>query len=229
MDRDRHHKVPGALGERLFVGINRFRNSWDRYHRPEDLRQLLRVFPNVNVAEGYVLDYLLMGGTQSRWIWPYARLDTPESEIPHALNAIPRDQLVQLRGSAEVRHIEIETLYRYLKHPDTPLGLFEYAFFVMEMWATKSESEAVQWLAIRPLFSRHAFENQLRKQASTAKKITRPEIFEPIIIPGSAGGADVNFLAYEGGAWKRIFLMILHIDHHGHITSEPGKVFVNLE
>lgn len=229
MLRNYQGRVPGAIAERLYVGLTRFRKNWDRYRRPEDLRQLVRVFPSVTVAEGYLLDYLPMGGRQERWIWPYALPKVPEPEIPEALNSVPRDQLMRLRGSSQGRHIEIQTLYRYLKYPKTPLGLFEYAVFVMELWATKSETKAPQWLAIRPLFSRHAFENQLRKQGGTVKKISRPEVFDPIANLGTAGGGEVNFLAHEGGAWKRIFRMLLHIDHHGHVRSEAGKVFVNLE
>jgi hypothetical protein len=229
MNREQQGRVPGALAERLYVSIERFRKNWDRYRRPEDLRQLIRVFPSITLAEGVFLDYLPMGGQREHWIWPFVLPQVPEPEIPEVLASIPRDQLVRMRGSSQARHIEIQTLYRYLKYPKTSLGLFEYAVFVMELWATKSASKAQQWLDIRPLFSRHAFENQLRKHGGSVKKISRPEVFDPIAILGTAGGGEVNFLAYQGGAWKRIFKTLLHIDHHGHVRSEAGKVFVNFE
>lgn len=229
MYRDQLQKVPGALAERLFVSINRFRNAWSRYKRPEDLRQLLRIFPNVRTTEGYILDYIPMGGPKSGWIWPFAKREIYDQEdyLPEELDGLARDQLMGMRGTEEGEQIAKMTLYQHLRYPPTQLGIFEYAFFVMELWATKSESKAGDWLNMSFIFSRHRFDTLILKSQST-KRIRRPGVYEPTVQINPAGGGKVQFIAYESRGWKRVIQILLRVDPRGHVKSEPGQVLVDL-
>jgi hypothetical protein len=228
-----HHgrlqKVPGALAERLYVAVQRYRNASSRFKRPEDLRQLIRIFPNVTVAPGYNLDYLPMGGPKSSWIWPFAKAIIREGEqtLPPQLGDLARDQLAAMRGTLEGVQIAKQTLYSHLRYPNTQLGLFEYAFFVMELWATKSEVKASEWLSLSFLFSRHSFDNLILK-SNLAKRIRRPEGFEPMVQLDPEGGGRVQFLAYNAVGWKRAFQVVLIVDSGGHVGSKPGPVLVDL-
>jgi hypothetical protein len=229
MYRDQKQRVPGALAERLYVSIQRYRNAWSRYKRPEDLRQLLRVFPNVRTKEGYVLDYIPMGGPKSGWIWPFAKPQMYEQEdyLPEDLEGLARDQLTSMRWTEEGDQIARKTLYQYLRYPPTQLGLFEYAFFVMELWSTKSESKAADWLNMSFIFSRHRFDTLILKSQAT-KRIRRPDVYEPTVQIDPAGGGKIQFLAYEPRGWKRVLHMFLHVEPSGHVESEPGVVLVDL-
>lgn len=224
MKREQEQKVPGALAERLFASIGRLRRAWPRNRRPEDVYQLTRIFSNVKLSEGFVLDYLSMGGPKTRWIWPYARSQEDEA-IPDALAEIARDQLVGLRESVEAIPIEVQTLYRHLTYSSTPLGLFEYAIFIKELWATKSEVKANDWLSMQLIFSRTGFENWMRKAGEVPKRIDRPTNYEPIV---SSGGREVRFLAYESQVWKRITWINLRVDPSGFVRSSIGKVMVDM-
>ncbi|MCH7587597.1 MAG: hypothetical protein IIC78_06125 [Chloroflexi bacterium] len=227
MKREQERKFPGALAERLFTSMSRLRRAWPRHHRPEDLRQLIRIFPNVKLSEGYVLDYLPMGGPNSRWIWPYAR-PKEDDAIPNTLAAIARDQLIGMRESAQAIPIEIQTLYRHLTYPSTVIGVFEYAIFIKELWATKSEAKENDWLSMQPIFSRASFENWMRKAGEIAKRIDRPANFEPFVemSPGSRG--EVRFLAYESQVWKRITWINLRVDPSGFVRRSVGRVMVDM-
>jgi hypothetical protein len=226
----REHKVQGYQAERLLNAVLRFRHSWDRYTRPDDVEQLLRIFPDVTLSGGYVLDYLQMGGTQSGWIWPYARQAEKRGEegVPKALVSIPRDCLVNLRGTSEMKSIGIRTLYRYLHYPPTPYGLLEYVLFVSELWALKSASKAEDWLDLMPVFTRTAFDRLLLKSTSVAKRIARPESYDPLVRLQPEGGGDVRFLVYQGGPWERIYHLVCSVDRDGYLRTQQGRVFVIL-
>ena len=227
--RDRVQKVPGALAERLYTSIQRYRNAWSRYKRPEDLRQLLRIFPNVTLVEGNILDYIPMGGPKSGWIWPFVvpAIYKGQEYLPEGLDGLARDQLMSMRGTPEGVQIAKQTLYKYFRYPSTQLGVFEYAIFIMELWATKSEVKARDWLNLNLLFSRHSFDNLILKSQS-AKRIRRPDVYEPTVEIDPDGGGRVQFLAYDSAGWKRVIHVRLKTDPGGHVESEPGKVLVDL-
>lgn len=226
---DRLKKVPGALAERLYLSIQRYRKAWSRYRRPEDMRQLLRIFPNVTMTKSYILDYIPMGGPQSSWIWPFAKpvIQEHEEYLPEELEELARDQLMSMRRTPEGKRIAEQTLYKYLRYPSTQLGIFEYAVFIMELWATKSESKAMEWLDLGLIFSRHRFDNLIIK-SQTAKRIRRPGVYEPTVQIDPDGGGKVQFLAYGSKGWKRVFQMLLRVDKGGNVGSEPGIVLVDL-
>ncbi len=227
--RDRMQTVPGALAERLYVAIQRYRNAWSRYKRPEDLRQLIRIFPNVTIKEGYILDYIPMGGPKSSWIWPFAKpiMHEHDEYFPDELAKLARDQLTGMRGTPDGKRIAEQTLYKYLRYPSTQLGIFEYAIFVMELWATKSEEKAREWLNLGLIFSRQRFDSLILKSHS-AKRIRRPGGYEPTVRLDPGRGGKVQFLAYESIGWKRVFYLLLKVDQGGKVEREHGKVLVDL-
>jgi hypothetical protein len=170
-----------------------------------------------------------MGGPKSGWIWPFAKPVIFEAKdyLPEGLDGLARDQLIGMRGTPDGAQIAKQTLYKYFHYPSTQLGIFEYAIFIMELWATKSESKAMDWLSLNLLFSRHSFDNLILKSQS-AKRIRRPGVYEPTVQIEPEGGGKVQFLAYDSTGWKRVLQMLLRIDSGGHVEREPGKVLVDL-
>jgi hypothetical protein len=230
LSQAREQKIPGHHAERLFDGIERFRKGWARYHRPDDVNHLLRLFNKVTIQRGYMLDYLPVGGLASGWIWPYARKAEPTAVAapPLALTAIARDRLISMRGSGELRRVEVDTLYAFLSCEPSAHGLFEYAVFVSELWATKSASRAGDWLDLVPIVTRRHFDNIIRKAADRLERVSRPSIYEPLArLDGSRSG-EVRFMVFQGGAWKRITILVLKVDEQGVVRREFGDLVANL-
>jgi hypothetical protein len=220
--------IAGYQAERLFESIERFRRSWSRFHRPDDVNQLLRLFSHVSLPPGYKLDYLPMGSGATGWIWPYARPgDSGHIGPPAALASLARDELFAKRGSGELRRLEVETLYRHMSYEASPVGLFEYALLISELWATKSASRAGEWLGYQPLVTRRAFEAVLRRESSGLRRVARPDSYDPRVILAAAGG-QVLFMVYQGGAWKRISMLACLVDGDGYVRRELGDLIANL-
>lgn len=222
-------RVPGNQTERLFDSLQRFRHAWPRYHRPDDLRHLLSLFPHVSLEQGYELDYLPMGGTPTVWIWPYARRAGGSEEGPPAvLSGVDRDRLSGLRRSDASRRMEVESLYRRLSFDRSPIGLFEYAFFINELWATKSASKASDWLDMEPIFTRRRFDEVLRRSGTHPLSVKRPDVYDPSAqLKGGASG-EVDFMALQGHAWKRIVSMRIAVENDGLCLTKVGPLIANL-
>ncbi len=222
-------RVPGYHAERLFDNLFRFRKAWSRYHRPDDVRHLLSLFPRVTLESGYELDYLPMGGTPTVWVWPFVRrVGTREDNLPEMLAGIDRDRLAGMRGSEAGRKIEAGTLYRFLSFEKTATGLFEFAVFVNELWATKSAARAGDWLDMEPVFSRRVFDDILRRSAGQPPRVTRPDVFDPTAQWSAEGGGEVSFLIHPGGGYRRITELRLVVEPVGSVRREMGKVIANL-
>lgn len=226
----REQKVPGHHAERLFDGLERFRRGWARHHRPDDVNQLLRLFNKVSIRRGYILDYLPVGGLRAGWIWPYARKadPTPDSGPPLVLTAMARDRLISMRGSGELRRVEVDTLYAYLSYEPSPHGLFEYAVFISELWATKSAAKAGDWLDLVPIVNRRQFDSVLRKSGDHVQRVIRPSVYDPMARLDREKGGEVRFMVFQGGAWKRITNLILKVDEQGAVHREFGDLVASL-
>ncbi|HEX9798443.1 MAG TPA: hypothetical protein VGA52_16040 [Anaerolineales bacterium] len=226
----KEERVPGYRLDQTLTAVGRFRQSWNRYHRPDDVSHLLRLFRKVSLQRGYELDYLPMRRGDMRWIWPFARLSQPGSptEPPPALRAIPPDRLAAEKRGGSLHMIEIETLYRHLAYEHSAEGLAEYAFFLNELWATKAPEREAAWLAIEPLVVRHAFDAVLRREAKNLVRVARPVAFDPLAILGEAGGT-LSFLAFEAGPWKRIVRIELTVEADGAVAWEPVEVVASLK
>jgi hypothetical protein len=223
-------RIPGYRAEERMEAVRRFRRLWRRYQRPDDVNYLLRQFPRVSIQDGYALDYLSLGGRDTGWIWPFARRaeTRPPATAPDPLGSIPLDRLAMMRGRDDALPLEAESLYRFLEYERSPLGLFEYALFVQELWATKSEAKAAEWLDLQPLFVKHRFDSILRTEVRRIVRFTRPKTFDPTSRPGEQGGGEVSFLVFQGGPWKRIHTLHLSVDPKGWVRSRPGEVLASL-
>jgi hypothetical protein len=213
----------------MLEAVKRFRTNWMHYHRPEDVNQLLRLFPAVHLPRGFMLDYLPVGGVETGWIFPFARREAVtegESAVPAELAAMERDRLAGKRGSGELRRMEVEYLYRHLTYEPTHTGLFEYAFFISELWATKSASKARDWLDLDPIFTRRQFDAVVRA-ARQVTRVIRPETCDPLARLASSGG-EAEFIVYQGAAWKRIFQLRLTVHPDGSVSRDPGDLLANL-
>ncbi len=224
--RPESQKVPGHRADYLLQKVRRFRGMWGRYHRPDDVNHLLRIFPHLSIERGYILDYIRIGGSSEGWIWPYARKE--REGPPTRLTSIHLDKLATQRDSGELRRTEVETLYRYLDYERTAEGLFEYAFFISELWATKSASKAAEWLSMDPLFTRWHFDSVLRKAGRRVVRVSRPASYDPEVTFDPEGGGEVRFLVYSGGPWKRITFFSCWVDAQGSVRREPGELVANL-
>ena len=223
--------VPGYRAEERLEAVQRFRRLWGRYPKPEDVNALLKQFPHVSVRADYMLDYFLIGGRQAGWIWPYARRAEAHfaSQPPDALSAVPLDRLAALRGRDEALELEANHSYQFLEHEPSPQGLFEYAFFVKELWATKSEAVAADWLALQPLFVKHRFQAVLRAEARHLVRFTRPKSFDPTSRVEPQGGGRVSFLVFESGPWRRISYRTLIVNPKGWVRDQSGEVIASLK
>jgi len=223
-------RIPGYRAEERMEAVLRFRRMWGRYRRPDDVNQLLKQFPRVSIQNGLMLDYLSLGGKGASWIWPYARQAKvrQSAEIPEPLASVPRDRLAGMRGSDQALPLEVESLYRFLEYEQSPLGLFEYALFVQELWAVKAEAQAAEWLDLKPLFVKYRFDSILRTEARRIVRITRPKTFDPMSRPAPEGGGEVSFLAFQGGPWKRIHTLHLKVDPKGWVRMRAGDVLASL-
>ncbi len=224
-------RIPGYRAEERMEAVFRIRRLWSRYERPDDVNQLLRQFARVSILDGFMLDYLSLGGKEASWIWPFARpTNTRQApDVPEPLAGVPSDRLAGLRGNAEGLALEAESLYRYIDYEKSPLGLFEYAVFVRELWATKSAAQAAEWLDLQPIFVKHRFDSILRSEARRIVRFSRPKTFDPVSRLSPGGGGEVSFLVYQGGPWKRIHTLNLTVDPKGWVRTRTGDVLVSLK
>jgi hypothetical protein len=223
-------QLPGHRAERLLESVLRFRKAWPRYHRPEDVAFLMRLFPHVSLKAGYTLDYLTVGMPPESWIWPYARRADAMGDPgpPPALKALGPERLARSRGTGELRRAEVETLYSLLSYPRTADGLFEYAFFISELWAFKSAHRAADWLEASPVFSARRFDEIVRRGAPGAARLPRPASLDPAMSLHPSGGGEVRFLIYREAPHRRLLTLRCRVEPDGFVRREPGEVLAQL-
>ena len=227
MPKSEGEKLPGYRIQPTLEAIQRLRRGWDRHHRPDDLRQLLRLFRKVELRQGYQLDYISLQRGGVRRIWPYARLERNQ-EAPEKLLGIPPDRLADENPGGSLSDVEAESLYQHIDYERSALGLAEYAFFMTELWAFKSKSWAEDWLGLEPLVARHAFESVLRKSPGQLVRVSRPDHYDPTVILEDVGGR-VRFLAYQAKPLRRILQIELQVEASGHVSWQPLEVIASLQ
>ena len=215
MEKDcRYERVPQEPAEEILERILEFRSRYDQYQRPEDVNFLLGLFPHVSLEEGYILDYLLeQSGDAVQQIVPFAR----PADDQDLLFAVPAP------GADED---PVETLYQYLKYERTPQGIFEYAFFVTELWATRASWHAAEWLSSTPVFTRKRFD-ELVEQAEKVDSLSLPEWYGPEAGVGEKGGW-VRFLVYTEMGWERIYYLEIEVDEKGRVEQRAGEIVADL-
>jgi hypothetical protein len=223
-------RLPGYRLQPTLETVQRFRAGWARYHKPDDINHLLRLFRKVELQSNYQLDYLALGRGDVARIWPFARAvkTKDDRDLPKALEAVPPDRMASAEPGGALRQVEVDTLYRYLSYEHSAQGLAEYAFFVPEMWALKSEGWASEWLSLEPLVVRHRFDSVLRKAGSQLVRVARPDHYDPEVVLSPLGGT-VQFIAYQPGPWRRIVRIEIKIDRQGFVSWQTQDVIASLQ
>ncbi|MFP3852733.1 MAG: hypothetical protein ACLFWD_00415 [Anaerolineales bacterium] len=227
MGKSEGERLPGYRIQPTLEAIQRLRRGWGRYHQPDDLKQLLRIFRKIELEQGYQLDYISLRRGGVHRIWPYARSEKSHG-APASLQEIPPDRLANENPGGLLSEVEAETLYRHISCERSPLGFAEYAFFVMELWAFKSQGWADDWLGLEPLVVRHAFDSVLRKSPGRVVRVSRPDHYDPTVIPEDRG-ARVHFMAYQPKPLRRILHIEVQVEASGHVRWQPQEVVASFQ
>ena len=119
-----------------------------------------------------------------------------------------------------------DELYQYLDCESFPEGLFEYAFFVIELWSLRLSRHAADWLESPPIFDVGAF-NRVLSAASTVNALNRPEHFGPEARFG-ADNSRVRFLVHTPMGWERIYYLESLVFSDGFVEQEAGEIVADL-
>lgn len=181
----------------------------------EETGALLSLFPRVGVRDGFVLDYVQ---------------DTTDAGVVQPIRPYVRpadDNSVPILDSDPTREDLVDSLYRYLHYELTPEGLFEYAFFVIELWSLRMSRHAAEWLESTPIFSEAAFD-QVLTGASKVNDVHRPEFFGPLVRPHEEGGGRTRFMVHTPMGWERIYYLESLIAADGFIEQEAGEIVADI-
>jgi|APSaa5957512622_1039677.scaffolds.fasta_scaffold07516_2 hypothetical protein len=208
-----YERVPQEPAEEILKRVLAFRDSYDQYEKPDDVNFLLSLFPQVGLREGYVLDYVLeSAGEAVQHILPYARIEGEEdSLLVVSVAGEPADQ--------------VETLYQYLDYERSPQGLFEYVFFIAELWATRASWHAAEWLSSTPIFTEARFTG-LVDRAEKVDGLSRPDWYGPEAELREAGG-KVRFPVHTEMGWERIYYLEVTVNPQGSTEQVAGAVLAD--
>ncbi len=209
--------LPETSTDGLLDEVLRFRSHYDRYEKPDDINALIGLFPNVSVRDGYLLDYVQAASTEGviQPIRPFARPGGDESWIP----MFDPDEAAQ-------REELVEELYQYLQFEHSAAGLFEYAFFVIELWSMRASRHAAEWLESTPIFTEARFD-QILEKAGRVSDLRRPEHFGPLARIDTEGGR-VRFLVHTPLGWERIYYLESMVYGDGFVDQEAGEIVADL-
>ena len=201
----------------LLESVLEFRTRGLQYDRPDDVNALLGLFPLVSVRKGFILDYIQSEAKSGMRlpIRPFARPDEDDgwepifdpSEVPG------REELV-------------EELYGYLEFEQTPKGLFEYAFFVIELWSVRASRHAAEWLESTPIFTGARFD-EILDGARKVEDLKRPDHFGPSARCDDEGGR-VRFLVHTPVGWERIYYLESMVSADHYVDQEAGEIVADL-
>lgn len=210
--------IPSGPAEELLESVLTFRTTSQDHDRPDDVKVLLDLFPRVSVREGYVLDYLQETTKDGILlsIHPYAR-------------PVDDDSSISLLGPVdEVEHeTAVAELYAYLEYEASPQGLFEYAFFAIELHAHRSGGYAAEWLDSTPIFTQARFDTFVA-QANKVSDLMRPEDYGPRAREENEGGGQAQFMVYTQMGWERIYSLNCRIHADGFVEHEAGDIFADM-
>ena len=199
----------------LLARVVDFREREVRESPTQETAALLSLFPNVTVCDGFRLDFVqeTTSAGVKQPIRPFARPEGDDSWVPLFDPEIERDDLV-------------DQLYKYLEYESTPQGLFEYAFFVIELWSLRLSRHAADWLESTPIFDVGAFDRVL-SAASTVNDLNRPEHFGPEARFGD-DNSRVRFLVHTPMGWERIYYLESLVFSDGFVEQEAGEIVADL-
>lgn len=210
-------EIPSDTAHQLSLQVKSFRERPQPSRPPEDVNALLALFPHVSIRDGYILDYMVETSADGVElpIRPFARPADDDSWMPFYEGDIPeRDELV-------------EQLYQYIHFERTPIGAFEYAYFIIEMWSLRVSRYAAEWLESTPIFNEDTFE-QVLSQVDKVNDLNRPASFAPTARITEDGAGRVRFLAYTPMGWERIYYLESRISADGFVDQQAGEIVADM-
>ncbi len=212
--------ISSAAALDLLARVIEFRQGGSRPTPTEETAALLGLFPSVRVRDGYLLDFSLQTTAAGvmQHIRPFARPASDDSWVP----IFDEESALE-----EQREELVEQLYQYLEYDPTPQGLFEYAFFSIELWSLRLSRHAADWLESTPIFTAQTYDEVLE---SSGKDIEtrRPEHFGPLVEVGAERGGRVRFLVHTPMGWERIYYLESEICSDGFVEQEAGEIIADL-
>ncbi len=208
--------IPSDVAADLLARVCSFRKREAGPSPTEETAALLSLFPGVSLRHGFLLDFAqetTASGVRQP-IRPFVRPQDDDSWVPLFDEEVERDDLV-------------DQLYQYLEFEHSPQGLFEYAFFVIELWSLRVSGHAADWVASTPIFDVTTFD-QVLAAAGTVSDLKRPEIFSPQTQFGDDGGGRVRFLVHTPMGWERIYYLESLVFGDGFVEQEAGEIIADL-
>jgi len=210
--------LPPEPADDILEKVLAFRSGYEQREPGEDLPALLSLFPRVRVRDGYLLEYVQESTSEGVFmpIRPFARPVEDETWRPmfNADGAPGRDELV-------------EELYQYIECEASPEGLFEYAFFAVELWAVRANAQISEWPDSTPIFTEARFD-AIVEGAAKVSDLKRPAHFGPQVRRGEGGGGQVRFLVYTPMGWERIYYLGSKVDAEGFVEQEAGDIVADM-
>lgn len=224
-------KIPQRYAEGMLVQILRWRGEVaadaQRSKKPTEVNEHLSFFPNVSLREGYMLDYVEEGGGVAGWIRPFAK-PTADTLVTRVSPGMPppfeRLSLLGLKDRTEPADDEVERLYQYLDYERSAEGVFEYAFFLLELGAVHADWHAAEWLDSRPVFTKRRFDRFVaRRQAGT----TVPEHYGPWAVVKGDGGVT-RFMVHTPVCHDCIYELVCEVEADGRVSMSRGSIVADM-
>ena len=132
-------------------------------------------------------------------------------------------------GAAEETHrADVpDELYQDLACESSPEGLFEYAFFVIELWAVRASRHAAEWAESTPISTSERFDKYLT-EVSKVIDLRRPRHFGPMARLDEDGGSRVRFLGHPPAGRERIYYLERMALSDGFVDREAGEIAADL-
>ena len=212
--------VAQERAEAVLERVLHFRNNYARFEKPDDVNALLELFSGVHLRSGYVLDYdLVREGEAMTRIRPFARPINSEEAV------LAIDEQPDQEGHGEQA---VETLYQYLSYDKTPTGIFEYVFFVQELWSTRASWHEAEWLASTPIFTQARFD-EIVQGARKVEELKTPAIYGPeAVVDSKTNSGQVRFLVHTPMGWERIYWLEVGVEADGRLDVRAGDIVVDL-
>ena len=207
-----------AASEELLTTVLAFRESYEGYTKPDDVNRLLELFPKVAMRDGYVLDYVQEESKDGVMmpIRPFARPSDERGWVP-LFDA----------GEAPTREDLVDQLYDYVEFEGSAEGLFQYAFFVIELWAVRVSRHAAEWAESTPIFTAERFDRFV-DEAQKVSDLCRPEHYGPLSRLDEGGGGRVRFLVHTPVGWERIYYLESMVFSDGFVDQEAGEIVADM-
>jgi hypothetical protein len=199
----------------LFTRVSDFRERSSGQSSIEESAALLSLFPKVRIRDDFLLDFS-QDKTETGVLLPIRPFVRP----------IADDTWLPLFDSEPEREDLVEQLYQYFDYEKTPAGLFEYAFFCIELWSLRPSREAVDWLESTPIFAETGFDQAL-SAAANVSDLQRPHYFGPLAMLGEGGGG-VRFLVHTPMGWDRIHYLESLVFSDGYVEQEAGQIVADM-